>query len=203
MPETQTIIRSRKCGFKDVYVAKVTANNNSTYTAETPIKLARGISAKVSDKFNREKIYSDDGVEDVIDSYEGTDVELEVSALAPQDYALLYNNLYENGYLVKKASDVAQELALGYRCKQRNGKYEFTWLYCGRFERPEQEETTQKDKIEVASQTLKGSFYQRQKDDEYQIVVDETNLIESNTDAKAAIEDWFSKVQEKGATTQS
>ena len=98
MPETQTIIRSRKCVFKDVYVAKVTANNNSTYTAETPIKLARGISAKVSDKFNREKIYSDDGVEDVIDSYEGTDVELEVSALAPQDYALLYNNLYEKLY---------------------------------------------------------------------------------------------------------
>ena len=200
----ETILRSRKCGFRDVYVAPVTVNTSEAYTTGTPVKLARGISAKISDKFNREKVYSDDGVEDIIDSYEETEIELEVSALAPQDYAMLYNNLYQNGFLVKGADDIAQEVALGYRCKQRNGKYEFVWLYCGKFERPEQEETTKNDKIEVASQTLKGSFYQREKTDKvdnkeinaYQVVVDETNLVEANTDAKTAIEDWFSKVQE-------
>lgn len=208
---TRTITRSRKCGLKDIYVAPVTENTSSTYTAGNPIKLARAISAKITDKFNREKIYSDDAPEDIIDSYEGTEIELEVSALAPQDYATLFNNLYKDGYLVKGADDKAQEIALGYRCKQRNGKYEFVWFYCGAFERPEQNETTKKEKIEVASQTLKGSFYQRQKTDKidnkdinaYQIVVDETNLISADTKANEAIADWFSKVQEYTTTTQT
>lgn len=205
MPESaKTIIRSRKCGFKDVYVAKVKTNTSTAYETDTPYKLARGISAKITDKFNREKVYSDDGVEDVIDSYEETEVELEVSSLAPQDYATLFDNLYDKGFLVKGAEDKAQEVALGYRCKQRNGKYEFVWLYTGVFERPEQSETTKKEKVEVASQTLKGSFYQRNKVDTinnkeinaYQVVVDESNLVSDDTDAKTAIEDWFSKVQE-------
>ena len=207
---TRTLTRSRKCGLKDIYIAPVTANTSSEYTASEPIKLARAISAKITDKFNREEIYSDDGREDTIDSYEGTEIELEVSALAPQDYATLFNNLYKDGYLIKGSDDKAQEVALGYRCKQRNGKYEFVWFYCGVFERPEQEETTQKDKIEVASQTLKGSFYQRQKTDNinskdinaYQIVVDETNLISEDTNANQAITDWFSQVQEY-TTTQA
>lgn len=49
------------------------------------MKLARAIKAKVDEKWTSEKIYSDDGTEEVINSYEGTEVELEVNALAPQD----------------------------------------------------------------------------------------------------------------------
>lgn len=43
-------------------------------------------------------MYSDDGTEEIITSYEGTDLELEVNALAPQDRALVFGQLYENGY---------------------------------------------------------------------------------------------------------
>lgn len=191
-------VRSRYCGLRDIYVAKLTQNTQTAYVTETPVKLARAISAKISDKWSSEKVYSDDGTEDSITSYEGTEVELEVSTIAPQDRALLFGQSYENGFLVKNKDDIPSEVALGFRTKRRNGKYEFTWLYCGKFGQGIDDEfETQAEKIAVKSNSIKGDFYDRQKDGAYQIVVDEGNLLEANADAKAAIADWFSKVQEK------
>lgn len=201
---SDTIVRSRLCGLKDIYVAPVTVNNGTTYTAGTPVKLARALSAKVSDKFTTEKIYSDDSVEDIVEQYEGTEIDFSVNSLAPQDYATLYENLYKNGFLLKASGDGAKEIAVGWRAKKRNGKYEFTWYYCGKLERPDMNYETQEDKTKTQISSLKGIFYARQKEDTledkkknlYAIQVDESNLIGADTSAKEAITDWFSKVQE-------
>lgn len=200
----QTIVRSRFCGLKDIYIAEVTTNNGTTYTTGTPVKLARALNAKVSDKFTQEKVFSDDVPEEIIDQYEGTEIDFGVNSLAPQDYAMLYENLYKYGYLLKASGDGAKEVAIGWRAKKRNGKYEFTWYYCGKLERPEMNYETQEDKIKTQTASLKGSFYARQKEDTlegvkknlYAIQVDESNLLTGNTSAAAAIENWFSEVQE-------
>lgn len=191
------IVRSRTKSFRDLYVAIVNANTPSLYEAGKPVKLARAIKGKVSDKFSTEKIYSDDGVEETITNYEGTEVEFEVNSLAPQDRALLFGQLYENGYLVRNKDDIAPEVAVGYRAKKLNGKYEFTWLYVGKFGQGNDDNyETQADKVSTQTNTLKGIFYERQKDGNYQIQVDESNLLAAHTSAAAAIGDWFSKVQE-------
>lgn len=202
MPDT--IVRSRICGLKDIYVAEVTANSSEAYTASTPVKLARALSAKISDKFSQEKIYSDDSVEEIVDSYEGSEIEFMVNALAPQDYALLYENLFKNGFLLKSSGDGAKEIAVGWRSKRRNGKYEFTWYYCGKLERPDMQYETQEDKTKTQTPTLKGTFYARQKEDTidnikknlYSIQVDESNIVSADTTASEAITAWFEKVQE-------
>ena len=204
----ETIVRSRVCGAKDVHIAVVTKNDTLGYTAGTPVKLARTLSVKVSDKFSQEKIYSDDNIEEIIESYEGTDLEINVNTLAPQDYALLFENLYKDGFLLKSSGDGAKEVAIGWRAKKRNGKYEFNWYYCGKLERPEQNYETQEDKTKTQTASLKGTFYARSKEDVidgvrknlYSIQVDESNLLESNTTAAEAITDWFSEVKEYSAT---
>lgn len=204
MSVVENIVRSRLCGLKDIYVAEVTVNNGTTYTAGTPVKLARALSAKVSDKFTQEKVYSDDAVEEIVDQYEGTDIDFSVNTLAPQDYAILFENLYKNGFLLKASGDGAKEIAIGWRAKRRNGKYEFSWYYCGKLERPEMNYETQEDKVKTQTYGLKGTFYARQKEDTiegkkknlYAIQVDESNLLEGNTTATEAIGVWFEKVQE-------
>ena len=85
MADTQTIVRSRTKSFRDIHVAIVTKNTETEYATDTPTKLARAITGKISDKFESEKIYSDDSVEDTNMTYTGTEVEFEVNALAPQD----------------------------------------------------------------------------------------------------------------------
>lgn len=198
MNETaQQIVRSRTCGCRDFYIAKVTQNTSNAYTTETPVKLARAIKAKVEEKWSSEKIYSDDGTEEIINSYEGTEVELEINALAPQDRALLFGQLYKNGFLIKTADDQAPEVAVGWRERKLNGKYDFKWLYVGKFaEGITEEANTKEGKLSPTTKSIKGAFYERSKDNRYEISVDESNLLEEHTDAKTAITNWFSKVQE-------
>lgn len=196
----QETVRSRTCGCRDFYIAKIIQNTATGYAAETPVKLARAIKAKIDEKWTSEKIYSDDGPEEVINSYEGTEVELEINALAPQDRALLFGQLYKNGFLLKTSDDKAPEVAIGWRERKLNGKYEFKWLYAGKFaEGISEEASTKEGKLSPTTKSIKGTFYERSIDNCYEISVDESNLMEDNTDAKAAIESWFSKVQEKDA----
>lgn len=209
--EAKTIVRSRRCGLKDIYLAKVKKNTTGAYEADTPVKFARAISATVTDNYNSEKVYSDDGTEEVITSYQGTEIELEVNTLAPQDRALVWDRLYKEGFLLEAAEDEPTELALGFRTRQLNGKYEFVWYYCGKFDQGQEEEyQTIEDKKNPKTASITASFYERAKVDTLadqntgeqtekhliRIRVDESNLAQSEADAAAAIKDWFSKVQE-------
>ncbi len=158
------IVRSRTCGCRDFYIAKITQNDATGYVAGTPVKLARAIKAKVDEKWTSEKIYSDDGTEEVINSYEGTEVELEVNALAPQDRQILFGQLYENGFLIKTADDKAPEVAVGWRERKLNGKYDFKWLYAGKFaEGISEEASTKEGKLSPTTKSIKGSFYERRR----------------------------------------
>lgn len=193
--------RSRFVGLKDIYVALVTENTESSYTADKPVKLARAIKAKISDKRSSEDLESDDGTEETLDAYEGTEVEIEVNSLAPQDLALLMGHKYENGYLLKNRDDKAPEVALGYRARKLNSKYEFVWLYAGRFaEGKDTNRETYGKKPTAQTETVKGKFYERKIDNNIEVSVDEDNLTADNTGAAAVIKKWFEKVQEPGAT---
>lgn len=214
---TQTIVRSRRCGLRDIYLAKVTKNAADGYAAGTPFKFARAIKAKITDNYNSEKIYSDDGTEDIVNTYQGTTVELEVNTLAPQDRAALWNRLWAEGYLVEASEDTPVELALGFRTRQLNGKYEFVWYYCGKFDQGQDEEyNTIEDKKNAVTSTIKASFYERAKADSLpnatageveekhlvRVRVDESNLAETAAQAAAAIKAWFEKVQEYPGTAK-
>lgn len=193
----QQIVRSRTCGCKDLYAALVLQNTATQYVAGEPRKLSRMVKAKIDEKWSSEKIYSDDETEEVITAYEGTDVELEVNALAPQDRAFLFGQRYEKGYLVKTSNDMAPEVAIGWRERKLNGKYEFKWLFVGKFaEGISDEANTKEGKLSPSTKSIKGSFYERSLDNQYEISVDESNLIDENTSAKKALENWFSAVQE-------
>ena len=94
----ETITRSRLVGLKDICVAAVTTNDEDVYAAEVPVRLAKAIAATVKDTFSVEYTYSDDEVEDTVETYEKTEIELEVNRLTPGDYALLFDTLYKYGF---------------------------------------------------------------------------------------------------------
>lgn len=193
-------MRSRFKSFRDVFVAPITQNDEKAYVAGTPVKLARAIKGSFNDKRSSEQEWSDDNVEDTTETYEGTEVEIEVNTLAPQDLALIFGHKFEDGYLIKSKDDKAPELAIGFRAKRKNGKYNFRWYFCGSFSQGYDEsfETDSKE-AKTKTSTAKGSFYARQKDGQYVIEVDESNLADVDVNAKAAIDAWFEKVQEKEA----
>lgn len=196
MPEGQ-VLKTRRKALKDIYIALVTKNSATEYATETPIKLGRAISAKVTFKKNVDKTRSDDSVEEVIESDEGIEIEFDVNKLSPEQKAILRGATYKNGMLVYNKDDQAKEVAIGWRAKNTNGKYEFVWYYCGKFNGGWSEDyETEQDKIKTQTSKMKGTFYSREKDGNSCVEVDESYLLEEHNSAKSAIEAWFTKVPE-------
>ncbi|CUP72766.1 MULTISPECIES: major tail protein [Clostridium] len=193
----ELVVKSRRMGLRDISIALVTENTLSNYTTEAVKKLARSISAKVTEKKKVEKTYSDDGTEEVIETLDSIEVEIELNDLSPEQEALLKGCKFTNGFLVDNQDDMANEIAMGWRAKRTDQKYEFVWLYCGKFNEGATENyETQEDKLKTQTPKLKGTFYPREKDKNWRIRVNESYLQENHTSAKAAIQNWFSKVQE-------
>ncbi|MNP37577.1 hypothetical protein D3C76_1310350 [compost metagenome] len=188
---------SRRKSLRDIFVAKVTTNNATTYAAAAPIKLARALSAKVDIKRESEPLYSDDSVEEILSSLTGIDIEINVNDLSPEQEALLTGATYDKGYLIDNKDDIASEIAIGWRAKRTDNKWEMVWLYCGKFSQGTTDNyETQADKVATQTPVLKGTFYAREKDGNFRVRVNETYLEETFTDAKQAITTWFSEVQE-------
>ncbi|HAT4145517.1 TPA: phage tail protein [Clostridium perfringens] len=196
MPEGQ-VLKTRRKALKDIYIALVTKNSAIEYATETPTKLGRSISAKVTFKKNVDKTRSDDSVEEVIESDEGIEIEFDVNKLSPEQKAILRGATYKNGMLVYNKDDQAKEVAIGWRARNTNGKYEFVWYYCGKFNGGWSEDyETEQDKIKTQTAKMKGTFYSREKDGNSCVEVDESYLLEEHNSAKTAIEAWFTKVPE-------
>ena len=200
----QQVTKGRRMGLKDVYVALVTSDTTTEYVTDTPVLLARALSAKITEKKTTDTLYSDDTIEDFVESLDSIDVEIDLADLDPQQESLLRGSTFANGFLVDNENDLSNTVAIGWRARRTDGKYEFVWLYCGRFNQDsENDYETRGDKIKTQSRTLKGSFRPRFKDGDWRIRVNEAYLQDSYTSAKTAIQSWFSKVQENAENTQS
>lgn len=193
----EQVIKTRRKALRDIYVAVVTKNDSTSYETGTPTKVGRSISVTETVKKNIEKTYSDDGVEEVIESDGGKEIEIDVNKLSMEQKSIFRGATYKNGMLVYNKDDIAKEVAIGWRAKNTNGKYEFVWNYCGKFNGGWTENyETEQDKIKTQTQKMKGTFYAREKDGNISVEVDENYLLEENASAKAAIQSWFSKVPE-------
>lgn len=91
----------------------------------------------VKDTFSVEYTYSDDEVEDTVETYEKTEIELEINRLTRETMRYSLILFINTASWQKRNGDKAKEVALGFRAKQGNGKYEFSWYYCGKAEHPD------------------------------------------------------------------
>lgn len=198
------VTTGRRMGLKDVYVALVTTDTLTDYITDTPVLLSRSLSAKITEKKNTDTLYADDTVDEFVESFESAEVEIDLADLDPEQEALLKGSTFNNGFLTDNENDISNIVAIGWRARRTDGKYEFVWLYCGQFnEGSEDDYETRADKIKTQSKTLKGYFRGRKKDENWRVRVNEAYLQDTYTDAKTAIKDWFSKVQEPIAQTSS
>lgn len=184
---------ARQIGLRDIHIAKLTKDDSTGVTYETPIKLERAISAKITPKITSENIYSDDSVEDVISSFEGIDVEIELNQLSLESRAILQGAKVVKGVLIESKDDLAPTIAMGFKSKKTNGKYRYVWLLKGKFELVSDEYDTEAEKPKAQSAKLKGKFYSRDYDGNYRFIADEDA---EGVDA-TIINGWFNAVVNK------
>lgn len=184
---------ARQIGLKDIHIAVLLTDTASEATYDTPIKLERAISAKLSPKSNSDNIYSDDAVEDIITAFEGVDVEIEVNQLTLTSRAKLQGSKVVKGVLVENKDDMPPTIALGFKSKKNNGKYRYVWLLKGKFELATDEYDTEAEKPKAQSAKLKGKFYSRDFDGNYRFIADE----DVQGVDQAIINSWFTEVTEE------
>ena len=196
------VTKGRRVGLKDVHVALVTTDTETDYITDTPILLKRSLSAKITEKKTTDTLYADDTVDEFVETLDSISVEIDLADLNPEQEALIKGSTFNAGFLTDNENDISNTIALGFRARRTDGTYEFVWLHVGQFnEGIEDDYESKADKIKTQSKTLKGSFRARKKDGNWRVRVNEAYLQDTYTDAKAAIQDWFSKVQEPPANT--
>lgn len=198
-------MKSRSRFLYNVHVAAVTKNDDSTYTVGEPVFVSGAIKGKVTDNYSSEDLYSENMLEEVINDYTSTEMNFEFNALTPTEQALLFGHVNKEGYLIKTAQDKSTEVAFGFASERTGGKMELTWYYCGVFSNSEGDEyETKGEKTATKTKSIKGKFYQRRKStlidgakrNLISTTVSEEALTVTDTNALAALEEWFTTVQE-------
>ena len=78
--------------------------------------------------------YADDGIWDTASNLGEVAVELALAELPLKHHAALLGHTYKNGVIVKKDSDEAPYVALGFMSEVKAGVFELNWLYKGKFQ---------------------------------------------------------------------
>ena len=180
----------RQIGLRDIHIALLKTDTDEETTYDAVEKLERAITAKLTPKSSSEKVYSDDEVEEVLSKFDSCDIAVETNQLTLKSRAKLQGAELVNGELIEKSTDIAPEVAIGFRSKKSNGKYKYVWLYKGKFELVEDEYATETDKIESKTPKLKGTFYSRKSDNAWRLTLDEDEEGASTT----RIQSWFKTV---------
>ena len=187
----------RQIGLKDVHVAIIQSDGVSGTVYDTPVKISRAITAKITPSVNSETLYSDDGVEDELSAFAGCEVEIEQNALTLEHRALILGKKYANGELLENSGDIPPKLALLFRSEKSTSTkakpvYRYCVLYKGKFSEIEDEYETKGEKPNSKTTKIKGKFYDRDYDGNWRLMID--------TDAEGVdetrIQQFFESVQE-------
>lgn len=188
---------ARQVGLKDIHIAILTKDDAAGTTYSVPEKLEKSVKVTIKPKTSSDKTYADDAVDEVLNTIDSIDVEIELNQLSLESRAKLQGAKLEKGLLTENKDDIAPELALGFKSKKSNKKYRYVWLLKGKFELADDDYETEEEKPKGQSAKLKGTFYPRLSDGSWRTILDE--------DAKEAdatlISNWFKQVIDKVTIT--
>lgn len=205
MADTNTNQFSKIIGMKDIYIANVIQNDTTGYKTDKPIKFAPAMGAKITTKSNIVNFYGDDTIQQSISSLSEVNLELDVACLSLEQIAMLYGQkIDKNGVLLDNGNDMGTSVAIGFRSKLSDGKYQFTWLYICNFAGEANTYATIADKMKGEDLTLKGTVIPRLSDSQWRARATSDSLYlkgQASEDAMASY--WFTNVYESNSIVQA
>lgn len=186
---------SRVKGFENIMLSKMTVATDGAVTYEAPISIPGAISLELKPNTSSDKLYSDDTLEDVINTFDSIDVKLEINAMDVKNRALIQGAKVSSGVLVESKNDIAPEFALAFRAPKVNGKFMYMWVLRGKFSIPTEQFETEADKVKAQTLTYEGVFSARE-DGYVKLTAHEDASVETadKTKLEALIAGWFNGV---------
>ncbi len=153
-------------GLDRLYYAKITENENGEETYDTPVPLAKAITAELSVELAEATLYADDGAAEVVKEFQSGTLTLGVADIGVAAAEVLTGaTLDDNKVLISTSEDGGAPVAIGFRAKKANGKYRYFWLYRVKFGIPATNLQTKGDSITFSPPTIEGTVMRRNKPD--------------------------------------
>lgn len=180
---------SRIIGCQSLYFAEVTKDDSTGSTFGTPFAVPSLTSIEIKDNADSVTFYSDDTTEQVIPTFSGKEVTIELGYISNELEAKLTGQTYKSGVLVQKANFVSKEYAMMFKAPKSKGGFQYVVLYKGAIARSESAYKSKEDSIEGQTVTLTGTF----------MPLLSNNLVgakadDSDSDNTDLISTWFTKV---------
>lgn len=175
-------------GLRNLHIALLTSDATEGAVYAAPEKLARAIEATITPTITSTTLYADDGAAETASALGEVEVEINIDQLSTAMQAkVLGHTVNADGVLVKKSSDTAPYLALGFSSPNSDGTEKYVWLLKGKFSLPEQTFRTKGGEVEFQTPTLSAVFVKRDFDSAWQFQVDSGD---AGVNA-GAITNWF------------
>ena len=153
-------------GLDRLYYSKITENENGEETYDTPVPLAKAITAELSVELAEATLYADDGAAEVVKEFQSGTLTLGVADIGAAAAEVLTGaTLDDNKVLISASEDGGAPVAIGFRAKKANGKYRYFWLYRVKFGIPATNLQTKGDSITFSTPTIEGTVMRRNKPD--------------------------------------
>lgn len=178
-------------GLKKLHVALLTDEETNTYAA--PSQLSPAVSANVTPNFSTTPLYGDDRMVYVEEALGDIDVEIAITDLIDEDYAILMGvTANADGVIEDTTNDQAPYVAIGFEMPKPDGGVALRWYYKGKFQKPTDGATTKGESVEFQTPTISAKFMARE-DGKWRARVDYVNAAAID----AAVRDaWFTSVYE-------
>src|SRR5690606_33636994 len=121
-------------GLDRLYYAKITENENGEETYDTPVPLAKAITAEISVELAEATLYADDGAAEVVKEFQSGTLTLGVAYIGRAAAEVSSGpTLHDNKALISTSKHGGAPVAIGFRAKKARGKYRKFWLYRVKF----------------------------------------------------------------------
>lgn len=185
MPNTS--LKSNRINVKNLVYCLLTSDSPTGVTYGEVDTLAPAMTVQVTPTQATGTLYGDGVQTENIGKLTGLAVKLEVNKIPIEKRAKILGHTYQQGVLVKNASDEAPYIAMGYLIEGTNGYNEYVWLLKGRAQEITSNAQQQSDKINFATDSLNINFIARDYDGHLEFDGDTANSDFTSAQADA----WF------------
>lgn len=190
MPGTQI-------GLRDLHYAILNSDDENGVSYQAPVKVPGIISANINPNPSSGTMYADDGPAETYSQLGEISLEINAKDLPLEVQAALLGHTISGGVMVRKSTDTAPYVAIGFKSLKTNGKYRYVWLLKGKFQLPQMQHQTKAGEVNFQTPTIQGNFLKRTYDDAWVKHADE-----DHQDYVSNIGDtWFDAVEGAADTT--
>ena len=192
-------------GLDKLYYAKITEDKEGNETYETPIPLAKAMTADLSVELAEATLYADDGAAEIVKEFKSGTLSLGIDDLGATIASDLTGaTIDSDGVIISTQEDGGAPVAVGFRAKKANGKYKYYWLYRVKFGIPATNLATKGDSITFSTPTIEGTILRRNKVDGANKHPWKAEATEGDAKVSAdTIANWYKNVYEPNYGAQS